>query len=161
MVTHDVLRVTYFLNRMQIHRISLFCIFCALSFLFACNPVKTVKSVVPGLNTDTGPEAGEKIHLRVAPEEAVRLLDEVAADNGWQMVSVGDQYDLQGKRGKYFRMETTRFIGGRKEITGVFFDEPNGCYVIVLKNESGLPEELVDPFLAKVKSYVDGHAKTE
>jgi hypothetical protein len=93
----------------------------------------------------------------------VRILDEVAAQHGWSIVSVGDQYDMQGQRGKYFRMETSRFIGGRKEMSGVFFTEPEGSYVVVGKNDAGLPEEIVEPFLAAVKTHVDGtkEASTE
>ena len=97
-----------------------------------------------------------KLRLKVPPEQAVRILDEVAAQNGWSIVSVGDQYDMQGQRGKYFRMETTRFIGGRKQMSGVFFTEPEGSYVIVGKTDAGLPEELVQPFLTAVNEHVGG-----
>ena len=127
----------------------------------ACNPVRMATNAV-GL-TEKGIEAGQKVHLRVPPEQAVRILDEVAAEHGWSVVSVGDQYDMQGQRGKYFRMETTRFIGGRKEMSGVFFTEPEGSYVVVGKTDAGLPEEIVEPFLAAVKTHVDGtkEASTE
>jgi hypothetical protein len=127
----------------------------------ACNPVRMATNAV-GL-TEKGIEAGQKVHLRVPPEQAVRILDEVAAEHGWSIVSVGDQYDMQGQRGKYFRMETTRFIGGRKEMSGVFFTDPEGSYVIVGKTDAGLPEEIVEPFLAAVKTRVDGtkEASTE
>jgi len=127
----------------------------------ACNPVRMATNAV-GL-TEKGIEAGQKVHLKVPPEQAVRILDEVAAQNGWSIVSVGDQYDMQGQRGKYFRMETSRFIGGRKEMSGVFFAEPEGSYVIVGKNDAGLPEEIVEPFLAAVNTHVDGtkEASTE
>ena len=127
----------------------------------ACNPVRMATNAV-GL-TEKGVEAGQKVHLSVPPEQAVRILDEVAAQNGWSIVSVGDQYDMQGQRGKYFRMETTRFIGGRKEMSGVFFTEPEGSYVVVGKNDAGLPEEIVEPFLAAVKTHVGGtkEASTE
>ena len=127
----------------------------------ACNPVRMATNAV-GL-TEKGIEAGQKVHLRVPPEQAVRILDEVAAQNGWSIVSVGDQYDMQGQRGKYFRMETSRFIGGRKEMSGVFFAEPEGSYVVVGKTDAGLPEEIVEPFLAAVNTHVDGtkEASTE
>src|SRR5262245_3016548 len=120
----------------------------------ACNPVRMATNSI-GL-TEKGIEAGEKVHLKVPPEQAVRILDEVAAEHGWSIVSVGDQYDMQGQRGKYFRMETSRFIGGRKEMSGVFFTEPEGSYVVVGKTDAGLPEEIVEPFLAAVKTHVDG-----
>jgi hypothetical protein len=106
--------------------------------------------------TEKGVTAGEKVRLKVSPEQAVKILDEVAAQHGWSIVSVGDQFDMQGQRGKYFRLETTRFIGGRKEMSGVFFNEPEGSYVIVGKNDAGLPEELVQPFLAAVNEHNGG-----
>lgn len=123
------------------------------SFLsFGCNPVKTVKSVVPGLQSESsGPEVGEKLKLQISPDEAVRVLDDVAAENGWYLVSVGDQQDMQGHRGKYFRLETDRFIGGRKQMAGVFFSDPAGSYVIIGKHDDGLPEELVPAFMAAVQ----------
>jgi hypothetical protein len=123
-------------------------------YLTACNPVRMATNTM-GL-TEKGVEAGEKLRLKVPPEQAVRILDEVAAQNGWSIVSVGDQYDMQGQRGKYFRMETTRFIGGRKQMSGVFFTEPEGSYVIVGKTDAGLPEELVQPFLTAVNEHVGG-----
>jgi len=119
-------------------------------FSLGCNPVRTVKSVVPGLKT-SGMEAGDKLQLNVSPDEAVKILDEVAAQNGWYMVSVGDQQDMQGHRGKYFRLETDRFIGGRQQMAGVFFSDPAGSYVMIGKSDTGLPEELVPAFVAAVR----------
>ena len=113
----------------------------------------SVKSVVPGLKSENELEPGDKLHLKVSPEEAIQILDEVAAQHDWQIYSVGDQFDLQGYRGKYFRLETSRFIGGRDAFSGVFFTEPSGSYVIVGKNETGLPPELLEPFLAAVEAH--------
>ena len=124
----------------------------------ACNPVRMSTNAV-GL-TKKEIETGEKIHLKVSTEQALKILDEVAAQNGWSIVSVGDQYDMQGLRGKYYRMETARFIGGRKTMSGVFFNEPTGCFTIVGKNDSGLPTELVEPFLAAVNSQGGGEKQT-
>ena len=122
----------------------------------ACNPVRTVRSVVPGLKSESsGPDVGEKLKLQIPPEEAIKVLDEVAAQNGWHLVSVGDQHDMQGRRGKYFRLETDRFIGGRKQMAGVFFSDAAGSYVIVGKYDSGLPQELVPAFLAAVRQQSD------
>ena len=121
-------------------------------FSLGCNPVKTVQSVVPGLKSESsGPDVGEKLQLRISPDEAVRILDEVAAENGWYLVSIGDQYDMQGGRGKYFRLETDRFIGGRKQMAGVFFNDTTGSHVLIGKHDYGLPEELVPAFLAAVQ----------
>ena len=120
--------------------------------LLGCNPVRTVKSVVPGLkNESSGLEAGDKLQLNISPEEAVTILDEVAAQNGWYMTSVGDQHDMQGRRGKYFHLETDRFIGGRQEMVGVFFNDPAGSYVMIGKSDTGLPEDLAPAFVAAVK----------
>ena len=121
-------------------------------FSLGCNPVKTVRSVVPGLKSESSePEVGEKLKLQISPDEAVRVLDDVAAENGWHLSSVGDQYDMQGHRGKYFRLETDRFIGGRKEMAGVFFSDAAGSYVLVGKYDTGLPQELVPAFMAAVQ----------
>ena len=114
----------------------------------------TVKSLVPGVGKDksVAADSGERLHLSVPPEEAVAILREVAPQNGWQVVSTGDQFDLQGLRGKYFRLETDRFIGGRKSVSGVFFSEPSGTYVIVGKQDTGLPEALAAPLTAAVEA---------
>ena len=114
----------------------------------------TVKSLVPGVGKDksAAADSGERLHLSVLPEEAVAILREVAPQNGWQVVSTGDQFDMQGPRGKYFRLETDRFIGGRKSVSGVFFSEPSGTYVIVGKQDTGLPEALAAPLTAAVEA---------
>ena len=128
-------------------------LFLSVSLLsLSCNPVRTVKAVVPGLKNETsGMEAGDKLQLNVSPDEAVKILDEVAAQNGWYMVSVGDQQDMQGHRGKYFRLETDRFIGGRQQMAGVFYSDPAGSYVLIGKDDTGLPEDLVPAFVAAVQ----------
>ena len=123
----------------------------ALCYLFvgtACNPIRMTTDAVGLTTKEIG--AGEKIHLKIPPDQAIKVLDEVAAQNGWAIVSIGDQYDMQGLRGKYYRLETTRFIGGRKQMSGVFFHETEGCFTVVGKVDSGLPTELVQPFLAAV-----------
>jgi hypothetical protein len=113
----------------------------------------TVKSVVPGMGGDSSAEAnaGERLHFKITPEEALAILVELAPQNGWEVVSTGDQYDLQGPRGKYFRLETTRFIGGRSSMSGVFFSEPTGTYVIVGKRDAGLPQDLAAPLIAAIE----------
>ena len=139
---------------MNTHRIiqNLFLLLLVSLFSLGCNPIKTVQSLVPGLKSESsGPEVGEKLQLQMSPEEAVRVLDEVAAENGWFLVSVGDQHDMQGRRGKYFRLETDRFIGGRKQMAGGFFSDAAGSYVLVGKYDTGLPQELVPAFVAAVQ----------
>lgn len=133
-----------------------------LMLVSGCSSVKSVATAVPGaslvgLKDDkpTGPQVGEKLHFKISPDEALTILAEVAPVHGWQIDATGDQYDLQGFRGKYFRLFTNRFIGGGVEMNGVFFTEPEGTYVIVGKKDTGLPQELVEPFTEAVK------AKTE
>ena len=133
-------------------RQTFFLFFIVSLFSLGCNPIRTVQSVVPGLKSESSePEVGEKLKLQIPPDEAVRVLDDVAAENGWYLVSVGDQHDMQGRRGKYFRLETDRFIGGRKQMAGVFFSDAAGSYVLVGKYDTGLPQELVPAFMAAVQ----------
>ena len=128
--------------------------------LAGCSTVKSAASVVPGASyvpgladsKSGGPQAGEKLYFKISPDEALEILAEVAPQHGWQLASAGEQYDLQGLRGKYFRLETTRFLGGATEMNGVFFIEPEGTYVVVGKKYTGLPEELVEPFMAAVEA---------
>jgi hypothetical protein len=125
-----------------------------------CGTVKSAASVVPGASyvpgladsKSDGPQAGEKLYFKISPDEALEILAEVAPQHGWQLASAGEQYDLQGLRGKYFRLETTRFLGGATEMNGVFFIDPAGTYVVVGKKYTGLPEELVEPFMAAVEA---------
>ena len=119
--------------------------FLCLAHVVACG---TVKSVIPGMGGDEVP--GGKLHVKVTPEEAIKILQKVAPENGWQVVSIGDQFDMQGLRGKYFRLETDRFLGGIKQVSGVFFSEPTGAYVAVGNKETGLPENLVAPLTAAI-----------
>jgi hypothetical protein len=113
----------------------------------------TVKSVVPGMGDANPPEgsAGGRQHLPVSPEEAVAFLREVAPQHGWEVISSGDEFDMSGPRGKYFRLETDRFVGGRKSVSGVFYSEPTGTYVPI-SDKNGLPEALVEPLIAAIKA---------
>jgi hypothetical protein len=122
-------------------------IWCGMN-LISC---RTVTSVIPGIGDDEGPEAGQRLYLNVTPEEALALLVQLAPEHGWQVASTGDQFDMTGLRGKYFRLETEKFIGGRQEMSGVFFNDPNGTYVIIGKRGTGLPEPLVAPLTAAVE----------
>ncbi len=131
-----------------------------------CSSVKSVASAVPGaslvgLKADApeGPQVGEKVHFKISPEEALEILAEVAPKHEWELDAVDDQYDLQGLRGKYFRLLTRRFIGGVFEMNGVFFIEPEGTYVVVGVRNTGFPQELLAPFTAAVEAR-KGSAKT-
>lgn len=125
-----------------------------------CSTVKSAASAVPGASyvpgladeKADGPQVGEKLHFKISPDEALEILAEVAPAHEWELDAVGEQYDLEGLRGKYFRLLTRRFIGGVYEMNGVFFIEPGGTYVIVGKKDTGLPHELVAPFTAAVEA---------
>ena len=138
---------------MQRSWVAVYCFMLSLS-LVHCTSCSTVKSVVPGMGDETssGPSAGEKLHFQVTPEEAVEILREVASQNEWELVGTGDQFDMHGPRGRFFRLENDRFLGGVKSVGGAFFAESTGCYVVVEKGGTGLPEELTAPFIAAVEA---------
>jgi len=135
--------------------VSCFLLSLSLASLAACS---TVKSVVPGMGDDTssGQAAGERLHFQVTPEEAVEILREVAAQNEWELVGTGDQFDMYGPRGRFFRLENDRFLGGVKSVGGAFFAESTGCYAVVEKSGAGLPAELIAPFTAAVAARTKG-----
>lgn len=130
----------------------------ALAISTGCSTAKSVVSAVPGasyvpgLEADksSGPAIGEKLHFKLTPDEALQILATVAPAHGWELDAVGEQYDLQGLRGKYFRLLTRRFIGGVFEINGVFFSEPAGTYIVVGKKDTGFPQDLIEPFTSAV-----------
>jgi hypothetical protein len=136
--------------------------------LAGCSTVKSAASVVPGASyipgleddKSDGPQVGEKLHFKISPDEALAILAEVAPAHEWELDAVGEQYDLEGLRGKYFRLLTRRFIGGVYEMNGVFFLEPEGTYVVVGKKDTGFPQELVAPFTAAVEAKT-GAAKAQ
>lgn len=119
---------------------------CLCSLAFGCG---TVTSVVPGLGGNE--PGGDRQHLPVSPEEAIAFLREIAPPNGWEVVATGDEFDIHGPRGKFFRLETTRMIGGKKTVSGVFYSKPGGCYVTI-SEKVGLPEALVEPLIAAIKA---------
>ena len=90
------------------------------------------------------------MHFKISPEEAVAILTEIAPQHDWEVEATGDQFDLQGYRGKYFRLITGRFIGGPLEMNGVFYLEPGGTYTVVGTKSTGFPQALVEPFTAAV-----------
>lgn len=147
------------MNRVREVGISIVLSMACLTIPLGCSAVKSVASAVPGSSyvpglayeNPNGPQIGEKLHFKISPDEAIAILAQVAPQHDWQVASAGEQYDLQGLRGKYFRLETTRFLGGAAEINGVFFIEPQGTYVVIGKKDTGLPLELVEPFTAAVK----------
>ncbi len=130
----------------------------ALAMSIGCSTAKSVVSAVPGASyvpgleaeQTSGPAVGAKLHFKLTPDEALKILATVAPAHGWELDAVGEQYDLQGLRGKYFRLLTRRFIGGVFEINGVFFSEPTGTYIVIGKKDTGFPQDLIEPFTAAV-----------
>jgi hypothetical protein len=110
---------------------------------------KTLDETIRDLGQEKS--VGGQQHLPVSPEEAVTVLLEVAPQNGWEVVSTGDEFDINGPRGKYFRLEAERTIGGKKSVSGVFFSEATGSYVTI-SDKTGLPEALVEPLIAAIKA---------
>jgi hypothetical protein len=122
---------------------------CSLA-VSACSSVQsTVQEIVTGEAPTDETYAGRQ-HFPVTPQEAVDFLRDVAPRHGWEVVSAGDEYDVYGQRGKFFRMETDQLLGGKKTISGVFYAEKTGAYVRVSEN-NGLPEVLVEPLIAEIK----------
>ena len=112
-------------------------------------------SSIPGFRSepeDEGADVGQRLYLQASPEEALDILTALAPEHGWEVKSIGNQYDLTGPRGKYFRLETQRLLGGASEMSGVFFSDPKGSYVLVGKREMGLPEDLVAPLKSAIEA---------
>jgi hypothetical protein len=154
------LRITHYISKHIVMRslwVAVYYFILSLS-LVSVTACSTVKSVVPGMGDDTssGQAAGEKLHFQVTPEEAVEILREVASQNKWELVGTGDQFDMHGPRGRFFRLENDRFLGGVKSVGGAFFAESTGCYTVVEKSGAGLPAELVAPFTAAVAAHTKG-----
>lgn len=123
----------------------------------------TVTSIVPGVEKKAGDKlkVGEKLQLKVSPEIALMLFRSVAEENGWEVKSVGDQRNIEGAvTGKFFRIETVQFVGGRRVMTGVFFSDKaddDVSHVTLGKPGSedmyGLPIALADKMRAAVAEW--------
>ena len=123
----------------------------------------TVTSIVPGVEKQAGDKlkVGEKLELKVPPEVALMLFRSVAEENGWEVKSVGDQRNIEGAvTGKFFRIETVQFVGGRRVMTGVFFSDKTDedvSHVMLGKPGSedmyGLPIALADKMRASVADW--------
>lgn len=123
----------------------------------------TVTSIVPGVDKQAEDKlkVGEKLQLKVSPEVALMLFRSVAEENGWEVKSVGDQRNIEGAvTGKFFRIETVQFVGGKRVMTGVFFNDKadeDGSHVTLGKPGSedmyGLPIALADKMRAAVADW--------
>jgi hypothetical protein len=127
--------------------------FIAALYSLAISACSSVQSTVQGIVTGEEPTdetyAGRQ-HLPVTPQEAVDFLSAVAPQHGWEVVGRGDEYDVHGQRGKFFRIETDQLSDGKKTISGVFYAERTGTFVRVSEN-NGLPEALVEPLIAEIR----------
>ncbi len=132
--------------------------------LVSCGSVKsTVSAIIPGGEKKAAEKikAGEKLNLNVPPQVALMLFQNVATENGWEVRSAGDQRNINGEvTGKFFRVETVQFVGGRRTMAGVFFkekDDDEASYVTMGKPgtevEYGIPTALVKPMLAAVAEW--------
>ncbi len=135
-------------NAMKIWSVRSLCLCCIVALL-GCSSIPGFRPNAP--EEDAGDETSKKLYLTVSPEEALDALTEIAPEHGWEVKSVGEQYDLTGARGKYFRIETQKLIGGALETSGVFFSDPKGTYVLIGEREMGLPEDLIDPLRAALQ----------
>jgi hypothetical protein len=126
---------------------------CLTTWLFLSAGCSSVPSSVAALVTGEAPTdrtyAGRQ-HLPVTPEEALECLSDVAPQQGWAVVSTGEEYDTRGQRGTFFRLATTALSGGKQTVSGVFYAEPSGSYVRI-SEQNGLPETLVEPLIAEIK----------
>lgn len=143
-IRHQKLRHNLFLSSLLVYLTTW------LSLSAGCS---SVSSSVTSLVTDETPTdqtyAGRQ-HLPVTPDEAVECLSDVAPQQGWEVVSTGEEYGTQGERGKFFRLAPTTLSGGQHSMSGVFYAEPSGSYVRI-SEQNGLPETLVEPLITEIK----------
>ena len=141
----------------------------SLSFLglVSCGSVKSTVSsmsaIIPGVEPkkEERIKAGEKLNLKVPPQVALMLFQDVATENGWEVSNRGDQRNINGEvTGKFFRVETVQFVGGRRIMSGVFFkekDDDEASHVTMGKPGPeaayGIPTALVRPMLAAVAEW--------
>jgi hypothetical protein len=78
-------------------------------------------------------------HFPVTPDEAVACLITAAPQQGWEVVSTGEEYDPHGARGRFFRLASAAEGGAKHTVSGIFYAEPSGSYVRISEH-NGLPE---------------------
>jgi hypothetical protein len=98
----------------------------------------------------TDPTYAGRQHFPATPTEAVACLITIAPNEGWEVVSTGEEYSTRGPHGTFFRLEPVEPSGDKKALSGVFYAEPSGSYVHV-SEQNGLPEPLVEPLIAEIK----------
>ncbi|MCY4389954.1 MAG: hypothetical protein OXC18_22895 [Desulfurellaceae bacterium] len=125
--------------------------------------VSSMSTIIPGVEPkkEERIKAGEKLNLKVPPQVALMLFQDVATENGWEVSARGDQRNINGEvTGKFFRVETIQFVGGRRIMSGVFFkekDDDEASYVIMGKPGPeaayGIPTALARSMLAAVAEW--------
>lgn len=121
-----------------------------LSLSAGCSSAQSfVGSIVTGEAPADGTYAGRQ-HFPVTPAEAVKCLVEVAPQQGWDVVSTGEEQATYGERGRFFRLEPTTRSDDKQTVSGIFYAEPSGSYVRISK-QNGLPETLVEPLITEIK----------
>ena len=121
-----------------------------LSLSPGCSSVQSsVEALVTG-ETPTDETYAGRQHFPVTPNEAVACLITIAPQEGWEVVSTGEEYSTHGAHGAFFRLDPLAPSDDKKALSGVFYAEPSGSYVRV-SEQNGLPESLVEPLIAEIK----------
>src|SRR5262249_33618068 len=92
-------------------------------------PASVAELVTGEAPRDADPTYAGRQHFPVSPDEALALLREVAPQQGWTVVSTGEEYDTHGQRGRFFRLALPKRGSEPQTISGVFYAEPSGAYV--------------------------------
>ena len=152
---------------MKIARNVVWTVSLSLLGLVSCGSVKStvssVSTIIPGVEPkkEERIKAGEKLNLNVSPQMALMLFRDVAEENGWEVSALGDQRNINGEvTGKFFRVETIQFVGGRRIMSGVFFkdkEDDEASYVTLGKPGPeaayGIPTALARPLLASIAEW--------
>jgi hypothetical protein len=99
---------------------------------------------------DPDPTYTGRQHFPVSPDEALAVLRDVAPQQGWTVVSTGEEYDTHGQRGRFFRLDPPKRNSEPQTVSGVFYAEPSGSYVRISEH-NGLPETLIEPLIMEIK----------
>ena len=115
-------------------------------------PASVAALVTGEAPADPDPTYAGHQHFPVSPDEALAVLRDVAPQQGWAVVSTGEEYDTHGQRGRFFRLAPPKRSSETQTMSGVFYAEPTGCYARV-SEDNGLPEPLVEPLITEIKKH--------
>ena len=127
-----------------------FALYCSAIVAGCMSTQSSVLSLITGESQEETDYGGRQ-HFPVSPQAAVDSLIVVAPQQGWEVVSTGDEYDAHGQHGKFFHIKPSKLGDDKKNISGVFYEEWKGSYVRISEN-NGLPEALVDALVAQIKA---------